>query len=379
MRTIEEIETRLSEIKTELETEGADLDALTEETRKLLEEKENLRADAEKAEEIRKAVSEGKGDVVEERKEDHTMTLKEIRSSQEYIDAFARYVKTGRDEECRSLLTVNAPSSGSLPVPEFLQEMIETAWERDEILSRTRKTFIRGNLKVPFEKTADPAYQHPEGSTAPTEEALTFGLVTLKPMTIKKWVSFSTEVEALRGEIFLRYVYDELIYRVTKKLSDDAVGDITSANATHQATSIGVPQVTMAPGVTTIPTAVANLGPDARNLVIIMNRLTEVNFIEAYAAGNFAVDPFAGIPRIYTSALPAYTTATGGTDVYAIVGDLNGLQVNYPEGDGVATIYDNLTKKTLDIVEILARQYAAHGITKLGHFVNLIKPAAATT
>ena len=35
-------------------------------------------------------------------------------------------------------------------------------------------------------------------------------------------------------------------------------------------------------------------------------------------------------------------------------------------------------KKTLDIVEVLGRQYAGHGITKLGRFVNLKKPAATT-
>lgn len=123
----------------------------------------------------------------------------------------------------------------------------------------------------------------------------------------------------------------------------------------------------------------AHLGPDARNVVVIMNRLTEVAFLEAYAAGNFAVDPFVGLPRIYTSHLPAYDTATGGTDVYAIVGDLNGMQVNYPEGDGMVIKYDDLTKKKEDIVEVLGRQYAAHGITKLGRFTNIIKPAAATT
>ena len=41
--------------------------------------------------------------------------------------------------------------------------------------------------------------------------------------------------------------------------------------------------------------------------------------------------------------------------------------------------YDDLTRKKEDIVEVLGRQYAAHGITKLGHFVNIKKPAAATT
>ena len=257
--------------------------------------------------------------------------------------------------------------------------MIETAWERDEILNRVNKTFIRGNLKVPFELSADGAYIHPEGSTAPTEEALTFGLVTLTPETVKKWVSFSDEVEDMKGEEFLRYIYDELTYRVARKLADECLDDITTANATNGSTAIGVPQITAEPGVTTIAEAMANLGEDARNIVVIMNRLTEVEFLNAYAAGNFAVDPFNGVTKIYSSHLPAYSTATGGTDVYAIVGDLNGMQVNYPSGDDMVIKYDDITRKKEDIVEVLGRQYAAHGITKLGRFVNIIKPAAATT
>lgn len=378
---IEEINARKAEIRTlvdnpDITTE--ELDSLSEEVRSLNEQAEQLKQNAKEAEEIRNAVSEGEGKVIEERKEEKTMEVRDILASEAYFNAFAEYVKTGRDEECRSLLTVNAPSNGTLPVPIFLQEMIETDWEKDEILSRVNKTFVRGNLRVPFERSADPAYVHAEGTTAPTEEALTFGLVTLVPGTIKKWISFSTEVEAMKGEEFLRYIYEELIYRVHKKLSDGVVGDIAGASTSHSSTAIGIPKANLAPAVTTIPTAVANLGADARNLVIIMNRLTEVNFISAYASGNFAVDPFAGLTRVYTSALPAYSTASDNA-VYAIVGDLSGVQVNYPEGEEVRTVYDNLTKKTSDIVEVLARQYAAHGVTKLGRFCNISKPAAATT
>ena len=122
----------------------------------------------------------------------------------------------------------------------------------------------------------------------------------------------------------------------------------------------------MAPSVTTIPTATANLSEDARDLVVIMNRLTEVEFIAAYAAGNFAFDPFSGLTRVYTSHLPAYSTATAGSGVYAIVGDLSGMRVNYPDGNDVVIKYDELTRKKEDIVEVLGRQYAAHGIAKLG-------------
>jgi HK97 family phage major capsid protein len=378
MKSIEAIEARLAEIKNELDKPEADLDALQEEVRSLTAEKAQIKANAQKAEEVRRAVADGMGTTVETRKETENKTVDEIRNSKRYIDAYAEFIKTGNAEECRSLLTVNAAANGTIPVPIFLQEMIETAWERDEILSRVSRSYIKGNLKIPFELSADGAYVHGEGTTAPTEEALTFGLVTLTPETIKKWVSFSDEVVDMKGEEFLRYIYDELTYRVSKKLAEECLDDITTANATNGSTAIGVPRVDMAPSVVTVPTAAANLTEDARDIVVVMNRLTEVAFLEAYAAGNFAIDPFAGIPRVYSSHLPAYSAASTN-DVYAIVGDLSAVRVNFPAGDGMVIKYDELTRKKEDIVEVLGRQYAGHGITKLGRLVNIRKPAAATT
>ena len=378
MKSIEAIEARLAEIKNELDKPEADLDALQEEVRSLTAEKAQIKANAQKAEELRKAVADGMGTTVETRKETENKTVDEIRNSKRYIDAYAEFIKTGNAEECRSLLTVNAAANGTIPVPTFLQEMIETAWERDEILSRVSRSYIKGNLKIPFELSADGAYVHGEGTTAPTEEALTFGLVTLTPETIKKWVSFSDEVVDMKGEEFLRYIYDELTYRVSKKLAEECLDDITTANATNGSTAIGVPRVDKAPSVVTIPTAAAYLTEDARDIVVVMNRLTEVDFLEAHAAGNFAIDPFAGIPRVYSSHLPAYSAASTN-DVYAIVGDLSAVRVNFPAGDGMVIKYDELTRKKEDIVEVLGRQYAGHGITKLGRLVNIRKPAAATT
>lgn len=379
MKTIQEIEARMAEIKNEMESPEADLAKLEEEVRSLNAQKAELLKAAKEAEELRRKIADGLGSTKEEHEaEPEKPGLTEIRKSQAYIDAYAEFIKTGDSKECRSLLTVNAPSSGTIPVPIFLQEMIETAWERDEILSRVSRSYIKGNLKIPFELSADGAYVHPEGSTAPTEQALTFGLVTLTPETIKKWVSFSDEVVDMKGEEFLRYIYDELTYRVSKKLAEKCLDDITTANATNGSTAIGVPRVDLAPSVVTIPTAAANLHEDARDIVVVMNRLTEVAFLEAYAAGNFAVDPFAGIPRVYSSHLPAYSTASTN-DVYAIVGDLSAVRVNFPAGDGMVIKYDELTRKKEDIVEVLGRQYAGHGITKLGRLVNIRKPAAATT
>ena len=370
-KTIEEIMERRNQIKAEMEKDGADLDALEKEVRELKENEEELRRAAQADAEKRRMIAEGLGSTQQQHTPEPAKPgLSEIRKSKAYIDAYAEYIKTGDDRECRALLTTNAPENGTIPVPEFLQSMIETAWEKDEILSRVSRSYIKGNLKIPFELSADPAVVHPEGSAAPAEENITFGLVELKPETIKKWVSFSDEVQAMKGEEFLRYIYDELTYRVTRKLADEAIDDVLEAPDENSATAIGVVELTAVPGLLTIPDAVAHLHEDARNLVIIMNRLTEVEFLSAYASGNFAIDPFAGIPRIYTSHLPAYASAEGDT-TYAIVGDLSALRVNFPEGDGMVIKYDDLTRKKEDIVEVLGRIYAGHAITKLGRFVRI--------
>lgn len=376
--TIEQLEERKAAIASELDAPEADLDALEAEARSIREEIERRKAEEEKRNAIRNAVAKGEG-VVERKlevKENKPMTELEIRASKEYVDAFANYIKTGKDEECRALLTTNA--SGVVPVPVLVDDIVRTAWERNEFTARLRKTFFRGNLKVAFELSADPAYVHTEGTTAPTEESLTLGIVEMIPANVKKWITISDEAITMGGEAFLRYVYEELTYQIIKKLVALCVGDVVSASASNSSSAVGVPVVKTAPAVTTIPLAVANLSDEATNICVVMNRLTEVEFLAAYAAGNFAVDPFAGLPRVYTSALTAYS-ALSENGVYAIVGDLSAIQANYPEGEGIATKYDDLSLAETDMVKIVGRQYVAHKITAPGRLVKLTKPAAATT
>lgn len=376
-KTIEELEARKLAIASEMDAEGADLDALTDEVRRINAEMETRKAAEAKKAEIRKAVAAGKGQVIESAPKTERKSNEEIRSSEAYINAFANYIKTGNDKECRSLLTENV--SGQLPVPTFLDNIIRTAWEKDDILSRVRRTDIRGNLRVPFELSASDAYVHTEGTTAVTEESLTFGVVTMTPANIKKWIKISDEAVAMGGEAFLRYIYDELTYKIIKKLAALVIADVTGSPTSSDADEVGVPQVTLAPSVTTIPTAVANLSDEASDVVVIMNRLTEVEFISAYAAGNFAVDPFAGLRKVYTSALPAYSAAVAGSGIYAIVGDLRGCQVNFPEGDDVIIKWDDLSLAESDLVKVVGRIYAAHDVTGPGMLVNIVKPSAVTT
>lgn len=378
--SISEIEARRAQILVEMDQEGADLDALEKEVRELKDAEAELRKNAEQAKETRRKIAAGlEGTVLSA--QDATpaqKTLDEIRSSQEYVDAYARYIVSEDDHECRALLTANAPANGQVPVPTIVDTIIHTAWEKDSILSRVHRTDFRGNVAVPFEREADPAYEHLEGTTAITEEDVTLGVVTLIPKNIKKFIRVSDELIDMGGEALLRYVYDELTHQIIKLLAAKVINDIKSASTSHSENAVGIPKITGEPDLTVVVNAEANLTDEAEDVVVIINRLTSAAFNAARVAGNFAVDPYDGRPVLYTSALPAYSAADANA-VWMIVGDLNGEQVNYPNGDGVVLKFDDKTEAEKDMVKIHGRQYAAHGVTRPGKFCNVAKAAAPVT
>lgn len=369
----EECEARIAEIKNEMNDENADIEALSAEV-DAIEERKNALI---KEEESRKALADKvakdvTAPIIEERKEDKKMENIEIRNTAEYIDAFAEYIKSGKDNECRALLTENV--SGSVPVPEFVYDIVKTAWEREGIMSRVKKAYIAGNLKVGFEVSSDGAVIHTEGDEAVDEENLVLGVVELVPASIKKWISVSDEVVDLRGEAFLRYVYDELAYQIAKKAADTLVNLIVTAPASTSPTAIGVSTIDVASiSADTIAQAMGKLSDEANNPVIIMNKATWSAFKAVQYANAYGVDVFEGLTVLFNNTLPSFATASDN-DVFAIVGDLEqGALANFPNGDGISFKYDDRTLMTSDLVRILGRQYVGLGIVAPGAFVNLVK------
>ena len=371
------LQAKQKEIENLTNSADANLDELEAEVREINAELEKRAADESKREEIRKAVAAGsvKTQTVKEFKSERTPapSNEEVRASQEYVEAFARYLQTHDPAECRSLLTTNV--SGSVPVPSFVDDIIRTAWDENDILSRVKKTNIKGNLKVAFELSADGAYVHTEGTTAPTEESLTLGIVEMVPANIKKWIHVSDEAIAMGGQSLVDYVYKELMKRIIEKLEALVIADITGAPTSADSDSASVANITEAPSLVTVADAFSKLCDEAKNPVIIMNRGTYANFIAAQAAGNFAFDPFRGLPVVFSSALTAYDSASTNA-AYMIVGDLDGEQVNYPEGEGIVIKYDDISEAEKDMVKIVGRQYAAHALTACKRFTVVKKPAA---
>ncbi len=371
----DQIEARMEEITQLVET--ADDESKVEELSaevSLIEERKAAIVEQRKAD--IEAVLNDEGEETQIKVEEtKTMTEKEIRSSEAYVNAFSEYLKTGDDTECRSLLSTNA--SGVVAVPVLVEDIVRTAWEKEGIMSRVKKTYLKGNLQVGFEISATGAVVHTEGAAAPSEETLVLGIVSLVPASIKKWITISDEVMDLRGEAFLRYIYDELTYRIAKKAADDLIAKIVACGT--QSTNTPTTNVAVAAISTNtislglIASAIAQLSDEAANPVVIMNKKTWASFKAVQYAGSFEADPFEGCEVLFNNSLTDFTTATTGVP-FAIVGDLAvGAQANFPNGEDITIKYDDLSLAEKDLVKIVGREYVGMGVVAPYAFTKITK------
>ena len=380
--TSEQIEARVAEIKSLMETEDADFEALSLELDSIKERKAFLADEAEK--EARAAVIAGEGEDtnIKPQEETHMATIEEIRSSAAYVEAYAQYIKTGKDSECRKLLTEMGSSDNGtnvVPVPTFVDDEIRTAWNDNKFLARVKKAYMKGIIRVGFEISATGAVVHAEGATKPDEETLVLGIVELKPSSIKKWITISDEAVDLKGEAFLRYIYDELTYQIAKKAEDELIAKIKACGTVSTntpTTNVAVPVVVNTGTLSAVADAVSELSDKASDPVIMMNKKTYATFKALQYAANYPVDPFEGLDVLFNDTIVAFDDATTGVP-YAIIGDLGvGALANFPEGDGVSIKYDDLSLAEYDLVKIVGREYVGMGVVAPKAFVKLVKELA---
>lgn len=374
---MEQVKSRMAEIRKMLDEKG-EINAaeLNEELDKLEARKKTLEDEAEQRRALRERVAGMTFPApiaqVNFENREAARTQVEIRNTPAYILAYANYLRTEDDRECRALLTENA--SGAVQIPDLVDEVVRTAWNRDGVMARVKKSYLKGNLRVSFEISGTEATKHTEGAAAVSEETLVLGVVELKPASIKKWISLSDEAIDLTGEAFLRYIYDELTYRIAKKAAKDLIGLIEACGTVSTTTCVGVPVVTASTiAVGTIAKAMAKLAEEAPNPVIIMNRETWGDFKEAQYANKFNVDPFEGLEVVFNNDVKAFSAASTG-DTYAIVGDLgNAALANFPAGTDINIKKDDLTLATADLVRFIGREFVGLGIVQPNGFVKVKK------
>jgi len=358
--SVEELIEKRTALGSEVDNPEANLDEIEAEVRAINEElKQRESVEAQKVE-IRAHVAAGDGEVIKEIKTEERKAMPEIevRNTEAYINAYAEYIKSGDDAECRALLSENA-TNGTVPVPEFVYDLVKTAWDREGIMSRVRKTYLKGNLKVGFEISATGAVKHNEGVSV-DEETLVLGIVELVPASIKKWISISDEALDLRGESFLRYIYDELTYQIAKKAADDLLAKIIACGTQSTTTCVGVPAITATTiTIDLVAQAIGQLSDDASEPVVIMNKATWAGFKAVQYANGYGVDPFEGRAVLFNNSLKSLAAATPG-ETWMIVGDLGqGALANFPNGNVISFKFDDLTLAAQDLVRVIGREFVA--------------------
>lgn len=347
-----------------VETADADKEALEElnaELDAIAERREVIAAEIETRKKAEAAIIKGEGEVIEERKEETPiMSNMEIRNTPEYIDAFAKYVRTGNDKECRSLLTENA--SGTIPVPEFVAGIVAEKLKESKLLAKVRKMYAAGNVKVGFEINAPEAAGHEEGGEAIDEEALSLGICTLVPFTLKKWVGVSDEaLDTMDSTGYLQYIYEEIARGIVHREESTFFQFILSAPTTATATLAAVGELTVTtPALTDFVDARALLGAGAENLTIAISPTDYATYRGLQMSANYGVDPFDGLEVIVSE----YAQVP-------VIGDFSGFMVNYPKGETPQIKYDDTTLMTSDIVRILGRLPVGMGIVGNKYFARL--------
>lgn len=393
----EEFENSDTDKREELLGEVAELtkeaDQIDEEIKDLEEQRSTF-----KAQEERMSLSANLTKVkIEERK--NQMEINDVLNSKEYEQLYADMIRGKVDEkEVRSFLKRTDPDPGlstattNIPIPVIMQGFVETAWYQYGKFSRlVSESFEPAIIKIPVEAEASGASWHTESGDAPSEEYITLSQILLQPKTLKKWISLTTELMAMASADFLRYVADELVYRVVLAL-DEAIINRTDLNGEGVIGIVGnanTETLSAALDFNVINEAVSEL-VTFEDLVIAMNPKTFFKnfmgltdqvgnpiFRVVHDNENRAQYYLSGYRVEFTQALPAYEDADPG-DSYAVIGNFRrGYRLNYPEGRNVITLVDPYTKAPEDLVRMIGRLYVAGNVVKPKHFVELKVPASA--
>lgn len=344
--SMSDIEKRSLEIEEELNKEDADVEKLEAEVEELEEKKEEIEKEAEaKNEEVSEVIA--NDEVVEEIGKEEVRKM-EVRK-QDLYEALAEVIKGKATEEQRTLLTTNV-ENGTVSISNIVDDFVWTDWNNSPILSRVRKSYVKGNYAVQAETNATGATIHTEGTKAPTEEQLTLTTIEFIGQYFKKWIRVSDSVLALRGEAFLNYLLDEFGYQLALAIENAIVAEI--------ATSALSAKVTHAIDADAVLAGFTALSDQAQNPVVIMSKATYATLRGLRATtGQRLEDVFEGLEVLFNN------TVEG-----VLVGDLDGVIVNFPDGEDFKFIVDDRSLAESDLVKIVGKVMASAHLVRPNGF-----------
>lgn len=366
---LEQLNARVAEIRQAMQAQDADIDALNKE----MDAIEARRAELNTAETARRSlaarVASGAVGTVRESvgAETHTRTLDEVRSSAEYMDAYATYLRTGNAEELRTLTTDLIENSETLSVPTVVEQAVEAARHSHPIFDNIRTVEVDGLIKQDVETTAGDACEHTENGEAPDEEELNLAPVTIDPDYITKWKNVTSKLLAMRGQTVMDYLNEEITYKVVD-LAENQIVDVIEASAlTESAGSVAAASFAYANIL-----AVTAKAWNVKEPCYIMTRDTYFNKVMTLADQNnrpiWNIIMENGKPQYVLLGAPVYFSDAANGILY---GDLKAVLGNFPEGKRVGFISDPYTLAQGKKVKVVGSMLAGFGLVRPKAFAKL--------
>lgn len=207
--TLREIETRLAQIKTELDTEGADIEALSAEADNLIEERGKFEARAK----LLNKIAAGAGTVVE--------PIAPVENEEE--KRANKFVETRRASVPVKQVRSTLISSGKLATPTGVSGINELVGSRvSSIIDMVKIVDCSGmgaNKVAYLDTDMAAAAAQTEGS-AVTATDPTFGYVEIKPASIRTMAQISEQVKAQTPLLYREKVVEQAMLALRKKAAE---------------------------------------------------------------------------------------------------------------------------------------------------------------
>lgn len=232
--TMEDIEKRMAEIRTEMDSDNADIDALTEEVRRLKERRRELEDAAEKRRKLKDDV-EKNGTTVRnfsdpEEKREYDATSKEYRS------AFLKnLLGMEMSKEERAAFVHTTANTGNVLPTTMLNQIWDLVSKQHSIMSDIT-IYRTGTILEVVKHTAiaQGAAKTVSENAANDDEQNTFAKVTLSGKDFSKHVDISYAMQRMSIDAFEQYLVNEISASMGDAMAADVISqigtDMTSGN-----------------------------------------------------------------------------------------------------------------------------------------------------
>lgn len=228
---LSQIEARLSQIRTEMDQEGADLEALSNEVDTLLAERGQLKQGAETRAALLRKIGTGTvgnplpgmqlpGDP-EQRSETYTLDSPEYRTA--WIkslrnNAYVGTVDPLTDAEQRAFTTVAGSAGAAIPT-QTANTILEKVTQYAPLLSKINLLRVPGMVTFAVEDTVNAAAYHTENDTISASNDK-LKSITLSAYEITKLIPISKSVKLMSIPAFETWLVDSLARSIADKISE---------------------------------------------------------------------------------------------------------------------------------------------------------------